>query len=120
MKKQLAFLLLALIGCNSKNTENQTAVAQPKPTVQTATYVCPMNCENKTYASAGKCPVCKMDLIKQVKMVQGKHAHNQEMTVCFYLQDNVEVLDFAGPLEVFTVAGFHVFTVSKTQKPIKT
>lgn len=28
-----------------------------------ATYQCPMKCEGeKTYAEAGKCPVCKMDL----------------------------------------------------------
>ncbi len=28
-----------------------------------ATYQCPMNCEgDKTYAEAGKCPVCNMDL----------------------------------------------------------
>lgn len=30
----------------------------------------------------------------------------------------VEVLDFAGPLEVLTYAGFKVFTVSKTKDPI--
>ena len=28
-----------------------------------AAYQCPMNCEgDKTYAEAGKCPVCNMDL----------------------------------------------------------
>lgn len=42
------------------------------------------------------------------------------MTICFYLQDGVEVLDFAGPMEVFAYAGFHVFTVSKTKAPIVT
>ena len=40
------------------------------------------------------------------------------MTICFYLQDGVEVLDFAGPMEVFAYAGFRVFTVSKTKNPI--
>lgn len=26
-------------------------------------YLCPMDCENgKTYADAGKCPICEMDL----------------------------------------------------------
>ena len=42
-----------------------------------------------------------------------------ELSVCFYLQDGVEVLDFAGPMEVFTDAGFKVFTVSRTKAPIK-
>jgi transcriptional regulator GlxA family with amidase domain len=40
-------------------------------------------------------------------------------TICFYLQDGVEALDFAGPLEAFAVAGFPIFTVSKTEEPIR-
>lgn len=43
---------------------------------------------------------------------------SKKFTVCFYLQDGVEVLDFAGPMEVFELAGFRVFTVSKDKKPI--
>jgi len=39
-------------------------------------------------------------------------------TIAFYLQDGVEVLDFAGPMEVFAYAGYKVFTVSKTRDPI--
>ncbi len=42
----------------------------------------------------------------------------QPYSVCFYLQDGVEVLDFAGPMEAFCIAGFKVFTVSKTGGPI--
>ncbi|CAN5119560.1 DJ-1/PfpI family protein [soil metagenome] len=38
--------------------------------------------------------------------------------ICFYLQNGVEVLDFAGPMEAFAIAGFEVFTVSKTSGPI--
>jgi transcriptional regulator GlxA family with amidase domain len=41
-----------------------------------------------------------------------------KITVAFYLHDGVEVLDFAGPMEVFSYAGFDVFTVSKTKDPI--
>jgi putative intracellular protease/amidase len=44
--------------------------------------------------------------------------YHKEMTICFYLQDGVEVLDFAGPMEVFAYAGFHVFTVSRKKAPI--
>jgi transcriptional regulator GlxA family with amidase domain len=40
------------------------------------------------------------------------------LKVLFYLQDGVEILDFAGPMEVFTAAGFDVSTVSKTKSPI--
>jgi transcriptional regulator GlxA family with amidase domain len=38
--------------------------------------------------------------------------------IAFYLQNGVEVLDFAGPMEVFSYAQFEVFTVSKTKDPI--
>lgn len=39
-------------------------------------------------------------------------------TMAFYLQDGVEVLDFAGPMEVFAYAGYKIFTVSKTKETI--
>lgn len=42
----------------------------------------------------------------------------KKISVCFYLQDGVEVLDFAGPMEVFSLAGFNVFTVSKKKKHV--
>ncbi|GJM33749.1 MAG: hypothetical protein DHS20C18_27500 [Saprospiraceae bacterium] len=40
-------------------------------------------------------------------------------SIAFFLQDGVEILDFAGPMEVFTSAGFNVFTVAETKDPIK-
>ena len=39
--------------------------------------------------------------------------------VVFFLQDGVEILDFAGPMEVFIAAGFNVYTVAETKEPIK-
>lgn len=45
--------------------------------------------------------------------------NNPPRTIAFYLQDRVEILDFAGPLEVFAYAGYHVFTVSKSEEEIK-
>ena len=39
--------------------------------------------------------------------------------VALFLQDGVEILDFAGPMEVFIQAGFNVFTVAETKEPIK-
>src|SRR6185312_3977758 len=45
-------------------------------------------------------------------------AAEKQIKVLFYLQDGVEVLDFAGPMEVFSAAGFDVKTVSKTKGPI--
>lgn len=79
-------------------------------------FVCPPcdnDCDKLTFDKAGKCPHCGMELIQKSKLPKKK------MTICFYLQDGVEVLDFAGPMEVFSYAGAKIFTVSKTKNPIK-
>lgn len=39
--------------------------------------------------------------------------------IALFLHDRVEILDFAGPMEVFIAAGFNVYTVSETKAPIK-
>ena len=39
--------------------------------------------------------------------------------IALFLQDGVEILDFAGPMEVFIQAGFNVYTVAETKEPIK-
>jgi transcriptional regulator GlxA family with amidase domain len=85
--------------------------------LETTTYVCPPcngGCDDLTYKAAGKCTHCGMPLIKKPKAVISE----KKLTICFYLQDGVEVLDFAGPMEVFAYAGFNIFTVSKTKNPI--
>ena len=41
-----------------------------------------------------------------------------QLKILFYLQDNVEIMDFAGPMEAFTDAGFDVKTVSLNGGPI--
>jgi transcriptional regulator GlxA family with amidase domain len=38
-----------------------------------------------------------------------------QISACFYIMDGVEVLDFAGPMEVFALAGIQVFTVALTK-----
>jgi hypothetical protein len=76
MKKTLTVMLLAgfLMACGSKTTTETKApeaTAAPADTVATAkgdsaktSYACPMKCEkDKKYEQAGKCPVCKMDLV---------------------------------------------------------
>ena len=58
--------------CNSNTPKNETAetVATVADTIAAndsslATYQCPMKCQgDTTYASAGQCPVCEMDLEK--------------------------------------------------------
>ena len=81
-------------------------------------YVCPpcdSACDYKTFDNHGKCNVCNMELTTKAKLERIK---NSKMKIAFYLQPGVEVLDFAGPMEVFAYAGYEVFTVSETKEPI--
>ena len=39
--------------------------------------------------------------------------------VAVFVYENVELLDFAGPAEVFAVAGFRVYTVARTRAPLR-
>jgi transcriptional regulator GlxA family with amidase domain len=83
---------------------------------------CSNDCDTLLFTKPGVCPHCGMTLVKQ-RYAQRRELlnnyHNQ-MTICFYLQDGVEVLDFAGPMEVFSYAGFKVFTVSRLKEPVTT
>lgn len=79
-------------------------------------YVCPPcgACDTLRFQQPGACPHCGMTLIKKTDNTP----NTTTMTICFYLYEGVEVLDFAGPMEVFSYAGFKVFTVSKTKAPL--
>lgn len=57
-----------------------------------------------------------MKLIPQEKL--SEYPKNKRTKVGFYLQSGVEILDLAGPMEVFAYAGYEVFTISKKKKPI--
>lgn len=81
--------------------------------IKTSTkYICPpcnSQCDEVEHDKPGICNHCNMVLIRK----------DLSKTIAFYLQDGVEVLDFAGPMEVFAYAGYKVFTVSATEEPIK-
>lgn len=82
-------------------------------------YVCPpcgnSTCDQMIFDALGECPHCGMEL-EDLNIKDSL----QKITVALYLQDNVEILDFAGPLEVFQIAGFNVFTVSKKKEKLVT
>ena len=69
----MAFALLAFTACGSNDQQDDSKGEHHEQMhsdstgtmheAHAAAYQCPMKCEgDKTYAEAGKCPVCKMDL----------------------------------------------------------
>jgi transcriptional regulator GlxA family with amidase domain len=115
-------LLLLTISCLcSVRLAAQSPDAVPKDTLG---YFCPIcnggGCDTLAFTKPGSCPHCGMTLVQQTFAERRKELkkQNQQMTICFYLQQGVEVLDFAGPMEVFAAAGFRVFTVSREKGPV--
>jgi len=83
-------------------------------------YVCPpcnRQCDTLEFRQKGECKDCGMELIEKKDMDKLETDPNKKK-IAFYLHDGVEILDFAGPLEVFTAAGHKVIIVSKTVEPI--
>jgi transcriptional regulator GlxA family with amidase domain len=107
-------ILLLIVICSQLCVFINYTSAQPK-----ANYYCPPcgDCDKIAYKAVGKCPHCGMTLVKQTAAEHDKNTKRYK--VAFYLQDGVEVLDFAGPMEVFAYAGFDIFTVSATKEQIK-
>ncbi len=81
-------------------------------------YVCPpcnSSCDTLEFGKPGICNHCNMKLITKKEL---KELTTEKKKIAFYLQPGIEILDFAGPMEVFAYANFEVFTVSKTKDPI--
>lgn len=71
----LVFLFAACAGNNEKS--EKTAAGTETHAASEKKYACPMKCEGeKTYAEAGKCPVCKMDL-QEVAMAETDSSAHQ-------------------------------------------
>jgi hypothetical protein len=80
MRKFLFALPLTLLFACSGNQEKAKSAEDKAETAKisaTKEYACPMQCEGeKTYAQAGKCPVCKMDLQEVALAETDSTAHN--------------------------------------------
>ncbi|GAA0534351.1 DJ-1/PfpI family protein [Chitinophaga japonensis] len=110
MKRLFLYIIACLLLCGAARLSAQS---------QAAYYCLPCNnaCDTIAFDAPGECPHCHMELIRQV-VEERKRLQNDRLKIAFYLQDGVEVLDFAGPMEVFDYAGFDIFTVSKTRGPV--
>lgn len=77
-------------------------------------YVCPpcgQECDKLTFNKPGACPGCGMTLIEKAEA-------DKSPTVAILLFDHAEIIDFAGPWEVFGGAGYKVFTVAEKTDPV--
>jgi putative intracellular protease/amidase len=85
-----------------------------------AKYVCPAcgcTADGKEFDKPGNCPACGMPLVeKDSKAATARRESAGRVAILVF--DNVEVIDFAGPYEVFGAANYEVYTVGETKAPI--
>ena len=77
--KMILVTAIAILSFTSANTQTTKKASKAKKETVAMHYQCPMKCEGeKTYAKAGKCPVCQMDLkkVEAKKVNDGHEGHN--------------------------------------------
>ncbi len=125
-KTHFLISLLAFAAISFAFTELQSQPSNKK------SYVCPpcgAGCDDKIYDKPGGCPVCGMRLVEKGS-AQANAAVNfrpvaqqvlaRSKKVAIFIFDGVQIIDYAGPYEVFGQAGFEVFTVAEKAGAITT
>ena len=81
---------------------------------------CNNHCDTIAFDKPGTCEHCGMRLVarKDSEIKELKKIANERPNVAIFIHQGVELLDFAGPGEVFSVSGFNVYTVAATEDPI--
>ena len=81
-------------------------------------FVCPdCGCasDGKDFDKPGNCSTCGMPLVEKSSQ---QNVQKRVPTVAVLLFDGAEIIDYAGPWEAFGEAGFKVFSVAESSKPI--
>lgn len=119
MRRVVPFTVLAVLLACALPSFAQTNGSPASPDK----YICPPcahPCDKQTFDGPGDCPGCGMTLIEKSSLTT--------YNVAIVVYDGVELLDFAGPGEVFQAAAkyswedakttFNVYTVAPSNKPI--
>ena len=83
---------------------------------------CNASCDSISHDNPGTCEHCGMKLVAvnaaEIEKIQALYAE-AELNVAIFIHQGVELLDFAGPGEVFASSpGFNVYTVAASEEPI--
>lgn len=116
------FILIALGSTAARVSPEAGAGQGPEKKV----YVCPpceAGCDDINHDKPGACPVCGMALIEKGSAENRPPAQRPQpprRNVAILVFDGVQIIDYAGPYEVFGQAGFNVYTVSEKGDAITT
>ena len=84
---------------------------------------CGCSSDGKHFDKPGACSSCGMKLVAVTEPFSYLKNLDKPMNVAILLFNHAQVLDYAGPYDVFTSAGaknFNVYTVGATKEPITT
>ena len=113
-----AYLLLPLRRFATVLDIENAALKVPRTQSASArTYRCPpcgLECDKLRFDKPGDCPKCGMTL------VPADGGEGSPPAVAILLFNGVQIIDFAGPWEVFGTAGFLVHTVAEKLDPVTT
>lgn len=120
MQKSLSFILLLLIAAISQ------AQSKTEKSPRQVKFMCPpCGCvgDHDPFDNAGKCAHCGAPLYATYPELGNSFKTDpitMSKTVAVLLFDQAEIIDFAGPWEVFAASGMTVFSVAKTKDIIDT
>src|ERR1051325_4167554 len=117
----IIFLIVAIV-CIGASVSTPTKVAAAGVSDE---YVCPpcgCGLDDKIFDKPGTCSVCGMTLmIKGSTPVPNPSTSQRPLKkVAILIFDNVQIIDYTGPYEIFGAAGLQVFTVATNTSPITT
>jgi putative intracellular protease/amidase len=88
-----------------------------------ARYICPpcgAPCDTMSFSAPGVCPACGMTLVDAASVAARPAPDPNRKRVAILVFSGVEIIDFAGPYEMFGAAGCDVYTVAATRDPLTT
>lgn len=121
MIRYLIFLL-AFMTISMNGISQEKSPVQIKPIY----FFCPpcnLDCDTIHFQKPGICPNCGMTLFAAYEGYENKNGNHQDICnkkVAVLLFQGVEIIDFAGPWEVFGAAGMDVFSVANSDDIITT
>ncbi len=123
---RIIFLYYTLLAVFQNDINGQiTAVKNDKLNngIYFACPPCGIDCDTVHFQKPGICPVCGMKLFAAYhgnENTTGNHHDIALKNVAVLLYNGVEIIDFAGPWEVFGAAGMNVYAVAAEDSTVET
>ncbi len=111
---RIIFLCFSLVIGFQNSTKAQIPNSTKTKQTKEIYFACPpcgIDCDTVHFQKPGLCPVCAMKLYAAYhgsENITGDHHDTTEKKVAVLIYNGVEIIDFAGPWEVFGAAGMQV------------